>query len=162
MATKLHLGVLELPYADASYKEIGAKGRGKKNKRKSASSVTTLEVAKFLEADYGIMAFFYERHGDFIADAMADSYEKVVEALSMGAPPTIDPFGPAAQQIQSRFREMLMNRELDGQVAGVPTKAAQRGTSKRFKRASKKRPERPSFIDTGLYEGSFRIWKEDK
>jgi hypothetical protein len=158
MATKLHLGVLEMPYADANPEGK----RGKKNRKKRSGSVTTADVARFLEADYGIMEFFFEKYGDFIADTMADSYEQAIEAMSMGAPPTIDPLGAAAQKIQSRFREMLMNREMDGQVAGVPTEASKQGHSRRFKRASKKRNSRPSFIDTGLFETSFRVWKETK
>jgi hypothetical protein len=42
-------------------------------------------------------------------------------------------------------------------IPGVPTLAAQEGRSSRFKKGKGKGP-RKSFIDTGLYVGSFKSW----
>jgi hypothetical protein len=157
--TVLHLGVLDLPYADAqSFKEI----RRKKPKQMPRGPITTGDVAEILEAKYGILQFFYARYGNEIRDEVLASFEKAIESVELGAPVTLDAFGEAAAKIEDRFRNFLSNREMDGLVIGVPTEAAKLGHSKRFKRSSKRRPPRPSFIDTGLYEGSFRAWADDE
>ena len=63
--------------------------------------------------------------------------------------------------IETRFRHFLSQKEMDSLgVPGVPTKAALAGVSHRFKHPYAKRAPRPSFIDTGLYEASFRAWVE--
>lgn len=159
--TKLVFGVLDLPYADAaSYSTVGSK---KPRKRKSRGSITTGSVANILEARYHIMETFYELHGDFVLAEMINSYEGVLESIEMGAPSTIDPAGPAAQKVEARFREFLFRREMDGLgIPGIPTKASLEGHSKRFKKSKARRSSRPSFIDTGLYEGAFRMWLDEE
>lgn len=155
--TSIVFGVIDLPYADAqSYKTLKAR----KPKVVRSSSLTTGDVAEILEAQYQVMGHFVEYHGKEIADDLEDSYAKALNAILDGAPPTFNPAGAAVSAIQNRFREFLYNREMDNKVPGVPTEAAKKGQSKRFKRASKKRKDRPSFIDTGLYEASFIVWVE--
>jgi len=156
--TTIVFGVIDLPYADAaSYKEV----RARKPKEVRNSSVTTGDVAEILEEHYHVMGNFVELHADQISGDLQDSFAKALNAILDGAPPTFDPAGAAISTIQHRFHEFLQNREMDGRVAGVPTEAAKSGRSKRFKRASKRRKDRPSFVDTGLYDASFIAWVED-
>jgi hypothetical protein len=63
-------------------------------------------------------------------------------------------------EIEERFKDFLSLQEMDKLgVPGVPTEAAKKGKSSRFKRRrSKGGAPRPSFIDTGLYQSSFKAW----
>lgn len=138
---KIVLGVLDQPYA-------GAKG-----------GQTTGSVAQILEAKYGVMAKFVQDHEQEIADALAESVGNAIHNMMAGNAPQVDPFGAATARVEEMFRDALDNHEMDGRIPGVPTKAALRGVSHRF--VNKKGPKgRSSFVDTGLYEGSFRCWVE--
>lgn len=155
--TVLKFGVLDIPYGDAkSYKEVG-----RKKPKHLGGSATTGDVAEILEKNYNIMEFFWILYGDKIQDALIDSMEGAAESIAMGAPSTIDPYGEAASTIESLFRDMLTQQKMDGQP-GIATQAAKDGVSHRFKNPYAKRQPRPSFIDTGLYEGSFRAWVDDE
>jgi hypothetical protein len=136
--TILHLGVVDIPYAS---QESGAS--------------TTGDVAEILEAKYGVMGYFFERHGDEIAAALVDSMVGAIGNLAAGAPPVNNPFGDAESEIEQSFRKFLDDEEMNGQP-GVPTRAALRGVNRRLKRG--RGSPRPSFIDTGLYESSFTAW----
>ena len=137
----LHLGVIDVPYVD------------------EGNLQTTGNVAQWLENRYGIMGFFAVQHGEDIADAMANSIAGALESLMMGAPPNGNPFAESMGQIEDFFRASLDAKEYDG-LPGVPTKRSLDRASLRFK--SKKNPkERPSFIDTGLYQASFRAWIDE-
>lgn len=145
--TTLKLGVVDIPYAGAP----GSKGQ---------TSQTTGDVAEILEAKYGVMAYFADRHTDDIAGALTEAVEGSLENLMMGAPPSNDPFGAATGKIEQMFRKFLDDEEMRGQP-GVPTKAAQRGINHRLARPyAHENPRRPSFIDTGLYQNSFTAWIE--
>jgi hypothetical protein len=141
----LHLGVL-----DIAYNEPPSKG-----KAGSSGVQTTGDVATWLENKYGVMAFFVEKHQEDIADAMADAVAGAFETLQMGGPPSSDLYGSGTNAIEALFKNFLTMREMDGQP-GVPTLAALKGRSKRF--AGGRGPVRPSFIDTGLYQDSFKAW----
>lgn len=153
----LKFGVLDVPYGDAkSYREV------KRKKPKSMNgSQTTGDVAEILEKKYNIMEFFWNLYGDKIGDALFDSVEGAAESVLMGAPATIDPYGSATAEIETLFRGMLTEQKMDGQP-GVATEAAKEGVSHRFKHPYAKRPPRPSFIDTSLFEASFRAWVDDE
>lgn len=140
----LHLGVLDMPYADEGGK-------------------TTYEVAGYLENRYHIMEVFFTMNERFFGDTMADSVSNALTAIMNGADQTtFDPTGEGMSEIEDRFRTFLSMRELDGVVPGVPTTAARMGVSHRFKRPHARRAARPSFIDTGLYQSTFRAWMDDK
>lgn len=167
---RLQLGVDDVPYVAP---DEGAPTTPKKGKRRKKSSfmdwvkkaigrhpsyggvITTGDVAGILEDKYGVMAFFAESHGQDIADDMAKAAGGALDILLLGGPAT-DPFAGAKTSIEARFRQFLSMREMDGKVPGVPTDAAMKGHSKRFKRATVRRPDRPSFIDTGLYQANMR------
>lgn len=137
---KLQLGVANFPYADAK------------------RSATTEQVAGWLEAKYHIMETFYEIHKTEIAEAMTASLTSALLGQEMGAP-LVDPMGDAMQKVELLFREFLTMREMETLgIPGVPTEAALRGVNHRMKRNHG--PRRPSFIDTGLYETSFKSWLE--
>jgi len=158
--TKLVLGVIDLPYADAgSYKEL----RTKKPKHKQEGNKTTGDVAEILEDKYHVMEVFYESHVEQIGDYIVSGMEAALEAVMMGAPAgQIDAHGQATGNIDRMFKEFLANKEMESMgIPGVPTLAAQEGHSKRFKQPYKKRKPRPSFIDTGLYQASFKSDVED-
>lgn len=151
--TTLHLGVVDLPYVLA--------------KNGKDANTSTGDVASFLEEDYGIMAFFVENNADVIQSAVEESLQVAIDNIVAGAP-MASPLDAACGTIESRFRQFLDNREMDGKVPGVATEASLNGYSNRFKdRKSKKGKgrkrvavSRPSFIDSGQYQASFKVWSE--
>ena len=147
--TTLHLGVLDVPYTDST----GAT----KTAKVAVASETTGDVAGYLEAKYHVMEHFFELHGAEIAEDLVQSLSDAFEDLVSGAPAGLDPFGAATSAIEQRFREMLTKKELDALgYPGIPTKASLEGVNHRLK--SKKGAPRPSFIDTGQYQASFKAW----
>jgi hypothetical protein len=117
-------------------------------------------VAEILEAKYAVMDTFVLLHEQEIADQFAEAVSGALENLVMGAPPANNPFGPAEAFTEARFKRYLELQEMNGLVDGVPTRAALEGVSHRFKGKRNKAGPRPSFIDTGLYESSFKAWVE--
>ena len=148
---KLQLGIIDLPYANAP-RAPGSKA--------TSGTQTTGDVAGWLEDKYHIFLSFWTLHGDDIAKDMEHSLEGALNSMLNGAPANHDVFGSANSKIRARFSEFLMKQEMDGLFPGVPTAAALRGVSHRMKRPYKRRAPRPSFIDTGLFESSFKAWME--
>lgn len=113
-------------------------------------------VATILEDKYGLFSKFAESNEQKIADQLADSVQNALETiLSGGHAP--DPFAECCEEINQDFRDFL-DKEVMATlgVPGVPTKAALKGRSKRFKRS--RGPRRPSFIDSGVLQASFKSW----
>lgn len=139
--TTLHLGVLVQPYRTP----------GKKTR-----AVTTADVAGWLEDKYGIMAKFYEVHGDDVfAPAIENSLDGALESLLMGS--ATNPWDSAMQTIGVEFRKFISSKEAERVgIPGTPTKAALKGINPRLKRG--RGPRRPSFRASGLYMNSFRAW----
>ncbi|HDL6991144.1 TPA: hypothetical protein PXM90_000689 [Yersinia enterocolitica] len=131
----LHLGVMDIPYGD--------------------ENTTTGDVAELLEGKYKIMQTFFDRYGKDIADMMANDIAASLENMIVGAPPTRDPLAESMSRTHNLFVAFLDNEEMNG-LAGIPTRRAMEGISKRFK--NKKCSPRPSFIDTGTYQASMRAW----
>ena len=146
----LNLGVLEQPYANGVVKSA--------RHRYAGSSVTTGEVAKILEAEYGVMSAFVRVHGKVITDAIGSSVENAITALVNGQ--RIDPWGAGTQKIMQAFRVFINSGEAGNVgIPGTPTQAALKGVNHRLKHPYRKsNPPRPSFRDTGLYVASFRSW----
>jgi hypothetical protein len=148
----LHLGVDDIPYSEPP----PPVKRGRKPKAGPANE-TTGDVAELLEDKYHIMQIFYEQHQKDIALALEESLAGTLENLLLGAPTNLSPLGEAADKIQTTFKRFLSEKEMDRLgYPGIPTKASLMGISHRFK--GKRGSPRPSFIDTGLYENSFRAW----
>lgn len=155
---RLHLGVIEQPYVNAP-----APGQ----KKATSSTVTTGDVAGWLEDDYGIMQHFFDANDQKIADALAASVAGSLENLLMGAPPSQNVFGAAESKIQHMFHRFIQTAQMDKLgVPGVPTQAAKDRASgakrsTRMKNRKKGGNTQPiSFYDTGLYMDSFVAWIE--
>jgi hypothetical protein len=150
MAMTLHLGVID----GATYNDGESLG----------------DVAEILEGRYHVMEVFYELHQADIAADMERSVAGALESMMQGAPmDNANPFGRAESEIEKRFKEFLSLREIETLgIPGVPTQAALDGVNHRMKnprfvKKGKKmvrRPRRPSFIDTGLYQANMKAWFE--
>jgi hypothetical protein len=154
--TTLHLGVIDLPYRHVGK---GYRGRGKNRKPvKSVGAKSTFDIAEILEARYHVMEVFFQLHSDEIVQKLIDSYEGATESILMNQTLALDPSATAMDEIRVMFNKFLDMKEMDGTQPGVPTEASLRGVSHRFAHPYARRGARPSFIDTGLYESSFRAW----
>ena len=153
MSMTLHLGVVDIPYSEPP----SPVKRGRKPKR-VAAQISTGDVAGFLEAEYHVMEVFFEANAEKIVGYLEHSLAGTLEGILMGAPLGQDAFGTATSDIEERFRDFLSNKEMEALgYPGVPTQAALQGISHRFKNKRGPKP-RPSFIDTGLYQASFKAW----
>lgn len=138
----LNLGVVEVAYQN----------EGKE-------PTTTVIVANILEEKYHVLGTYVEHHKHDIEQACLNSLEGALENLHMGMP-IGDPYAEAGQEIASGFRTFLMTAEMEQMgIEGVPTQAALDRESLRFK-AKHGNAQRPSFVDTGTYEASARMWIE--
>lgn len=157
MSRVLHLGVVDVAYVDAETPAASRK-RIKAGKPPAANEMTTGDVAEILEAKYHVMQVFYELHKDDVAKDFEHSVAGALETVMLGGPPSADPFGDATGKIEERFRDFLTNREMERLgYQGVPTQAAIDGVNHRKKHPySSKNKRRPSFVDTGLYQASFK------
>lgn len=164
--TTLHLGVVDIPYAEPpkGYKQY-------KMKSGDPGVATTGTVATWLEEHYHIMEVFFEAKKNKIASDIENSLLGAMESQMMGAPAIANPFVSAQDAISTNFKTFLSMQEIETMgIEGVPTKAALDGISHRFKNPTHitvgkgknkkmvKRPRRPSFIDTGLYQATSRAW----
>lgn len=174
MTVTLHLGVIEQPYTSYDGGRRAAKPgrRGKKAVEapaKAQRTVTTAQVARWLEDRYHVMEVFYESDGG-VLPLLRESMEDAMEDVLMGSPVGANPFLAATSEIQKRFKQFISNRTMETMgYPGVPTKAALMGISSRFKahksgiglvrrKGSVAGVRRPSFRDTGLYQASFMAW----
>jgi hypothetical protein len=153
----LHLGVSDIPYVNAP--------RPRQNKV-TPGTVTTGDVAGWLEDKYHVMEIFAQEHAQDMARDFEHSIAGAMEGLLMGAPGGLDPFGAAASKIEERMKDFITNDELAKLgYPGVPTKAAlDRAAGK--KRSSRRKSARKSnaavsFYDTGLYQSSMKAWVEE-
>jgi hypothetical protein len=156
----LVLGVHDMSYAAQFHTATGSR---KKNVSKAQAAYgkgqTTGDVAQILEAKYHIMRAFFESNSDEIAKSIESSMVGSVINMVNGQPGPVNPAAQALSDIESKFKAALSARAFDG-LRGVPTQAAERGVSHRFKKPYARRAARPSFIDTGLYQSSFTAWTE--
>jgi len=164
--TTLHLGVVDFPYANLpkDYKKY-------KMKSGTPGVASTGDVATWLENKYHVMEVFFEDKHQKISDAMENSILGALESLLKGGIATGNPFSTAEDIIATEFKQFLSSRDIENiGIPGVPTQAALDGVSHRFKnprfktvgkgknKRLVKRPRRPSFIDTGVYQASMRAW----
>lgn len=163
MTLTLHLGVIEVPYEP---EKVDEHLKQKYGIASTAKNVTTGDVAEILEAEYHPMEIFAEIHIDDITNALETGLSDVLEAIMSGAPTTIDPFGEGTSKIEDLFKNFLSDEEMERVgYPGVPTAASGKtekrkgGINHRLKHPyAASNPARPSFIDTGLYQSSFKAW----
>jgi hypothetical protein len=166
--TTLHLGVIDMPYMEPNK---GFQGRKPHHTHaEEYENVTTYEVAKDLEERYGIMQAFFRVYQTKIAEDVENSLKGALESLLSGAPKS-SPYSAASSDIGAKFKNFLSSQEVEHVgLPNVPTLAAEMGIRHRYKDPRGKwvgkgkdrkfvyNPPRPSFIDTGLYQASFKAW----
>jgi hypothetical protein len=151
----LHLGVDDIPYVNAP-----SPGQNKV----TAGTVTTGDVAGWLEDKYHVMEIFALEHEADIAADLEHGLAGALESLLMGAPPSLDAFGAGTSRVEERMKEFISNGEMDALgYPGVPTqaaidRAAGNKRSARMTRARKSNAKAVSFYDTGLYQSSMKAW----
>lgn len=155
---RLVFGVVDISYSDAS----------------GGAATTTGHVAEILESRYHVMETFYVAREDKIADSLADSLSNAIADVVSGARRNSDPFQDGMRDIEREFRDFLDANEMSRIVAGLSegesaafdwsktfSSAANAGVRSRFKnRTGNDRSPRPVFVDTGLFQESFRAWVE--
>lgn len=158
MAIILHLGVADVPYGHT------APARGKRRAKKRAVTTTTGDVAEILEAKYHIMEHFYQMRMGAVASALEKSLKATLESLLLGGPPPLSPFDEGTSKIEADFKDFLDRRLIERLgYPGIPTQAAKDGVNHRLLHPyAKGNTRRPSFIDTGLYQASFKAWVDMK
>jgi hypothetical protein len=145
---KIHLGVANGPHPYWEEEE---------HKGIEFEPLDTFAIAQVLEANYGLFTQFADYEIDHIAFSLAESANNALqEYVNTGHKPE-NIFGDTTFEIESDFKEFLDSEKMAKfGIKGVPTKAALEGKSLRFKR--KKGPRRPSFIDSGVLQSSFKAW----
>ena len=155
---KLNFGVVDQLYAQPAPARKKGKDTGKTAK---ATATSTGDVAGWLESEYHIMEIFFEVHKVEITQLLEKALKGAMKNVLAGGPARPIPYSSATPAIEKMFKQFLSNQEMDGLgYPGVPTLASLEGVSHRF--AKKHGPERPSFIDTGLYQASFRAWFDEE
>lgn len=145
---------IEMGFVDVSYGQASSFGRNSRRTR-PGSTMTTARLAPILEAEYGIVNYFLEHHGEEVIYRLIQGYMEQKARPASGTGSRTDYVQRAFNDAQEMFKQMLDNRELDG-LPGVPTQASILGV----RRGRRRSPGRPSFVDTGLYRDSFRISAE--
>lgn len=167
---KLHLGVIDVPYVEREPpKKMAARiARNHKKplakpKHASPEHKTTGDVATILEDKYHLMEAFVENKELEIAGALEGGLKDALESVLAGAPIALDPFGEGTAKIEEMFKDFLSTREAETVgIKGTPTLAARKGVNHRLKHPyAKDNPRRPSFIDTGLMQTSFKSYVEE-
>lgn len=162
----IFLGVIDLPYNEPPsagpkrVRKASKHPRPHKSQAAKYGNLTTGDVAEILEAKYHVMELYWFLHEAQIAADFEESLSGALETLLMGGPIAATGFESALSKMEDGFKQMLSQRELDTLgYPGIPTAAAMAGVSHRFKSGyTKNRVPRPSFIDTGLYSSSFKVW----
>jgi len=148
----LHLGVIDVPEPEGG---------------------TTYGVATALEQRYGLFSAFADYDKQKIVDHLAESMAGALETMMQGGN-VKDPFAAATSEIEREFKDFLSLQIVETLgIPGVPTQAALEGKSTRFKNRvtarsyvnGKRAPtvkvkgdRRPSFIDSGVMQASFKSW----
>lgn len=166
--TTLHLGVVDIPYVEGppAIRKHVSRARSRRHDAvmetgHSGGGVTTGDVAGWLEDRYHIMELFWETHHEQITELLTESMRGQLENLLSFAPVSVNPFAAGTEEIENLFRKFISEREVEALgIPGVPTKAALEGKSVRFKSGYNPKGRRPSFVDSGLFEASFRAWAD--
>jgi len=133
----LSLGVVDYPYADTGQ--------------------TTGEVAEILEDKYGVMQKFADQNLDFMAQSITDGVIGAIENAFAGAPQTANVFAEGLSKIEDRFHDYI-----DHEEHGIRTKSKEKPLSGvRKKRQYRRVTGKTTFVDSGLYRNSFKVWVKE-
>jgi hypothetical protein len=115
-------------------------------------------VADILEAKYHLVEIFFEENEDRIMQVLAGAQDKAISDIAAGKTRKVVLRRPDAIKIERMFRSAINRQEFDGIAPGTPTAVSQSGRSRAFR--SRKGSSRASFVDSGTYRDSFRVWME--
>jgi hypothetical protein len=138
---QLHFGVVDVSYSDDN------------------GGTTTGDVAGYLEDRYHIMRTFLELKEDEIQAILLEQYAGAIESIAQGKRMSKLDLEPAMGKVEAMFRDFLDSGEMNRLVGSYAVSDATLKTSAR--RKSGKLPEgqqRQAFIDSGLFQASFRAW----
>lgn len=144
---KLKLGVIDVPEPNGN---------------------TSYGVGKILEEKYTLFSSYVEMHHKDIEHELCEAIVGAFETFQATGYVAKKPFDAAGQELTLGLKQFIYKEELAGKVAGVPTQAALegittrkvgRGKKSKFKR-TKTGVRRPSFIDSGIFEASTKVWIE--
>jgi len=144
---KIKLGVIEVPEPNGN---------------------TSFGVGKILEEKYTLFSSYVNMHQKDIEHELTQAIVGAFETFQTTGRAPKQPFDAAGQELTLGLKKFIYNEELAGKVAGVPTQAALDGVTTRKvgrgKKAKFKRTatgiRRPSFIDSGIFEASTKVWIE--
>ena len=144
---KLKLGVIDVPEPNGN---------------------TSYGVGTILEKKYTLFSSYVEMHHKDIEHQLCEAIVGAFETFQATGHVAKKPFDAAGQELTLGLKQFIYKEELAGKVAGVPTQAALEGVTPRKvgrgKRAKFKRTKtgvrRPSFIDSGIFEASTKVWIE--
>ena len=140
---------------------------------------TTYTVGQQLEENYGLFTAFYNDKENKIASLIEEDVVAAMQSYAQGNGFPKSVFGDSTGEIDIMFKTFLSSMEAERVLAPgkeglpVPTQAALEGKSLRLKGGKKLRKvkkgqeyervygnRRPSFIDSGVFEASFKSWIE--
>jgi hypothetical protein len=105
--------------------------------------------------------FLEMKHTEIMHD-LGEVSKDILDSSVMPGPPPTRHYRRLEQRVIQRFQNFIREREMDGVIPGVPTMASWRGVNHNLSHPyARRNPIRPSFIDTGLYLGSFKAWVSD-
>jgi len=136
---------------------------------------TTYGVGQQLENKYGLFSVFVDAHAKDIINDLGNSLARSLETYMITGNAPQNSFKQAEQDITQRLKDYITHEEMAGLgVAGVPTQAALDGLSLRTKsgkNVSKVRKgqkfkkvygaRRPSFIYSGVFQASLKVWVKE-
>ncbi|ATF90170.1 hypothetical protein CO712_20905 [Burkholderia gladioli pv. gladioli] len=106
------------------------------------------------------MRVFLEMYEEQIGELLANEVAGEIESLAQGKPVGKLSLDLSTGRIGELFRDFLDAREWK-QASGQAIAAAEDGVNHRKKKPyASSNPARAEFIDTGLYQASFRAWVE--
>jgi hypothetical protein len=163
---KLIFGFEDVPYAVRYSHESPILASIKKRRPKKLSQPqeaygqgkTSGQVATELESKYHLVETFYTFEEDEIVKDFQGAYANALDLGMWGQ--SWEPVWDPSIKYEGRFRRALSQRKFDGLIHGVPTQAALRGVSHLRQDPYAGKTSRPSFIDTSLYQRSFKAWTE--
>jgi hypothetical protein len=131
---------------------------------------TTHGVGVLLEEHYGLFSGFFNDKKDKIVELLEEDIDNAMAMILAGRQPPKNPFGDSSSEIEHIFKNFISSQEAEKVLAPgsekypVPTGAALAGKSLRFKGKKKIRQNqgarRPSFIDSGVFQSSIKVWIE--
>ncbi|MDR3445976.1 hypothetical protein [Dyella sp.] len=136
----LHLGVVDVSYTDGD------------------GTTTTGDVAGFLEERYHIMRVFLESNEEFISETLVNEVAGAIESIAQGKRVPKLNLAPATGKIEARFREFLDAGELQRLLPKSQKVSEETLRISTRKKSGKTDKPRQAFIDSGLYQASFRAW----